>query len=98
MTRTDAQMKIRLPDSLKSQIEKAAQVGGRSLNAEIIRRLEESFKNIAIDPVEYAHMKIYQPDFLMEKIDTLVKESVDKRIREELNKAGVKSLFDEHDE
>lgn len=44
MTRFDPQMKIRLPDDLKKAIEEQAKIGGRSMNAEIITRLQASFK------------------------------------------------------
>lgn len=43
MSREDPQMKIRLPADLKDQIEAAAKVAGRSMNAEITTRLEQSF-------------------------------------------------------
>ncbi|NGO49752.1 Arc family DNA-binding protein [Allomesorhizobium camelthorni] len=39
----DAQMKIRLPHLLKEQIEAAARDSNRSLNGEIVFRLEASF-------------------------------------------------------
>lgn len=41
----DAQMKIRLPRPLKERIEEAAMGWNRSLNAEIVLRLEQSFKD-----------------------------------------------------
>jgi hypothetical protein len=40
---TDPQFKLRLTPELKAQIEKFAKVNNRSLNAEIISRLERSF-------------------------------------------------------
>ncbi|EAN3983151.1 Arc family DNA-binding protein [Salmonella enterica] len=43
MSREDAQMKIRLPAELKERLEKAAQENKRSMNAEVIHRLKESF-------------------------------------------------------
>lgn len=43
MSREDPQMKIRLPANLKDKIEEASKVGGRSMNAEIVSRLESSF-------------------------------------------------------
>ena len=43
MSREDPQMKIRLPADLKDQIEAAAKAAGRSMNAEIVARLERSF-------------------------------------------------------
>jgi predicted DNA-binding protein len=43
MAREDPQMKLRLPAELKARVEEAAQHAGRSLNAEIVHRLERSF-------------------------------------------------------
>ncbi|MDH0900737.1 Arc family DNA-binding protein [Comamonas aquatica] len=43
MSREDPQMKIRLPADLKDQIEAAAKDSGRSMNAEIVARLERTF-------------------------------------------------------
>ncbi len=40
------QMKIRLSQALKDQIEKSATESNRSLNSEIISRLEASFPNV----------------------------------------------------
>lgn len=42
MSREDPQMKIRLPADLKDQIEAIAKQSGRSMNAEIVARLQES--------------------------------------------------------
>lgn len=43
MSREDPQMKIRLPSELKDRIEEASRSAGRSLNAEIVARLQASF-------------------------------------------------------
>jgi len=43
MARSDPQMNIRLPEELKAAIEQAAKANGRSMNAEIVSRLEQSF-------------------------------------------------------
>jgi predicted DNA-binding protein len=43
MAREDPQMKLRVPTELKARVEEAAQHAGRSLNAEIVHRLERSF-------------------------------------------------------
>lgn len=43
MSRTDPQMKIRLPDNLKATVEESAKANNRSMNAEIISRLERSY-------------------------------------------------------
>jgi hypothetical protein len=43
MSREDPQMKIRLPADLKDRIEEMSKQAGRSMNAEIVARLEASF-------------------------------------------------------
>lgn len=45
MSRDDPQMKLRLPPELRVQVEEAAMEAGRSLNAEIVARLEETLEN-----------------------------------------------------
>ena len=47
MSRSDAQFKLRLPASLRSQLEQAASSARRSLNAELLTRLEASFASSA---------------------------------------------------
>ena len=43
MSREDPQFKLRMPASLRDQAERAARAAGRSLNAELVARLEASF-------------------------------------------------------
>ncbi|WP_279047206.1 Arc family DNA-binding protein [Cedecea davisae] len=43
MSREDPQLRIRLPSELKGKIEDAAKTSGRSMNAEIVQRLDASF-------------------------------------------------------
>ncbi|TCD19170.1 MULTISPECIES: Arc family DNA-binding protein [Pseudomonadaceae] len=43
MSREDPQFKLRLPTSLKTRVEEAAVLNRRSINAEILARLEQSF-------------------------------------------------------
>jgi predicted DNA-binding protein len=43
MSRTDPQMSIRLPGDLKPRLVEAAQANARTINAEIVNRLERSF-------------------------------------------------------
>jgi hypothetical protein len=49
MARDDPQMKIRLPDELKGQIEMSAKEWGRSLNAEIVHMLQSYYKRLDED-------------------------------------------------
>lgn len=44
MSREDPQMKIRLPEALKAQIEGASATNNRTMNAEIVARLQASFE------------------------------------------------------
>jgi hypothetical protein len=46
MSRTDQQFKLRMPAALRAQVEQAAKEARRSLNAEIILRLETSFAQV----------------------------------------------------
>lgn len=43
MTRTDPHFRLRIPADLKDRVEGAAQKNNRSINAEILSRLEGSF-------------------------------------------------------
>jgi len=43
MSRTDPQMSIRLPGNLKPRLVEAAHANGRTINAEIVSRLQRSF-------------------------------------------------------
>lgn len=43
----ETQMKIRLPKALKDQIEASALESNRSLNAEIVSRLQKSYPDVA---------------------------------------------------
>ncbi|MDU4059453.1 MAG: Arc family DNA-binding protein [Pseudomonas oryzihabitans] len=51
MSREDAQFKLRLPAELKAKVEKSATENRRSLNAELVARLEESFaRDTEVEP------------------------------------------------
>ncbi|MDH1007567.1 Arc family DNA-binding protein [Pseudomonas nicosulfuronedens] len=43
MSREDPQFKLRMPVELRSQVESAAKASGRSLNSELVARLESTF-------------------------------------------------------
>lgn len=43
MSREDPQLRIRLPIDLKEKVEDSAKANGRSMNAEIVQRLDVSF-------------------------------------------------------
>ncbi|WP_278398534.1 Arc family DNA-binding protein [Stutzerimonas kunmingensis] len=43
MSREDPQFKLRMPPELRTQADQAAKAAGRSLNAELVARIESSF-------------------------------------------------------
>lgn len=45
MSRDDPQLKIRLPKALKDSVVEAAEKSGRSINAEVVFRLEQSLQS-----------------------------------------------------
>lgn len=47
MSRTDSQFKLRIPAALRAQVEQSAKAARRSLNAELVFRLESSFAQVA---------------------------------------------------
>ena len=53
MNRPDQQFKLRLPVELKARLEESATAGGRSLTAEIVHRLEQSFHAGSVLSVEH---------------------------------------------
>lgn len=53
MARTDPQVNVRMPSDLKERLEEASSGSGRSLTAEIVQRLEQSFEpSAASGPVD----------------------------------------------
>lgn len=75
MSREDPQMKIRLPADLKECIENAATKGKRSLNAEIVARLQASF----VPAITSANVKISGVDEREEGVYKDVSEFAKKR-------------------
>ena len=49
MARNDPEVRLRLPEDLKNHVAEAARTAGRSMNAEIVARLDWSYRSEA-DP------------------------------------------------
>ena len=79
----DAQMKIRLPNAIKLRLEAAAGSNGRSLNSEVVLRLEQSF---AADDDRDAQLDALKQELLLE-----IKE-----LRDELRHQGSRIVAIEH--
>lgn len=54
MARNDPEFRLRLPEGLKTKIEEMAKSSQRSINAEIVARLEQSFSISKFDPERIA--------------------------------------------
>lgn len=54
MARNDPEFRLRLPEGLKTKIEEMAKNSQRSINAEIVARLEQSFSISQFDPERVA--------------------------------------------
>lgn len=72
----ETQMKIRLPKALKDQIEASAIEGNRSLNAEIVSRLQNTYPDVAWENENRQRRAMKQaaviaPAFLENEIETL---------------------------
>ncbi|EAA3938789.1 Arc family DNA-binding protein [Salmonella enterica subsp. enterica] len=59
MSRTDPQLKLRLPAGLKEVIERHAKINGRSMNAEIVSRLTFTLSGVLSDPDVVKAMQVY---------------------------------------
>lgn len=67
MSRANPQVNFRIPPELKEQLESAAKENHRSITAELVARLEQSFKNV-INPD--------QPVMIIEKTGSSKKTSI----------------------
>ena len=57
MARTDPQFNVRMPADLKEKIEEAAKENGRSMNAEIVYRLQKSIEEDQAETGGIQHME-----------------------------------------
>lgn len=78
MTREDPQMKLRLPADLKDQLAALAEANGRSLNAEVVVRLEESLGG-ADGAQASARVDEHTLDLFAEKVGQVLDERERKR-------------------
>lgn len=89
MARTDPQLNIRCPQELRDKLEQAANREKRSLTAEVVTRLEESFEPASIPPsfslerMELISKMVGASYMLMlqERIDNLSDEEALKAVR-----------------
>ncbi|MBV8798703.1 MAG: Arc family DNA-binding protein [Alphaproteobacteria bacterium] len=80
MARTDEQMNLRLPDGMRDRVRAEAKANGRSMNAEVIARLEASFQPRFDVPEEIQKMREQFQQMVMDVSDlrrALVKREAD---------------------
>jgi predicted DNA-binding protein len=83
MSREDPQLRIRLPVELKEKVEETAKANGRSINAEIVHRLDVSFlKDIPTDQLISAKEAIQ----IVNKAKNEISGIIFKRTFAEINK------------
>lgn len=80
MTREDPQMKLRLPAELKDQLSALAEANGRSLNAEVVLRLDESLRG-AGGAQSLAHVDEHTLDLFSDSVAGKVIQALDERER-----------------
>ncbi|CAG9268975.1 hypothetical protein WK39_03075 [Burkholderia cepacia] len=83
MTREDPQMKLRLPADLKDRLSELAAANGRSLNAEVLLRLEASISGDASPaPASAAAVDERTLDLFAEKVGRLLDEREKRRSKQ----------------
>ncbi|MNH20148.1 Arc-like DNA binding domain protein [compost metagenome] len=73
MSREDPQLRIRLPIELKEKVDESAKANGRSMNAEIVQRLDASFLNeIPSDELISAKDALHIVDKAKEELSNII--------------------------
>lgn len=88
MARIDPKFMLRLPEDLRDRVKEHAATNNRSMNAEIIARLEASFE--APSREEFELTKKWAQEFLREALDSAVEQIV---AETGLSKAKDNTLF-----
>jgi hypothetical protein len=78
MARDEPQVNLRIPAALKDRLDKASDRNKRSLTAEIVARLEESFSK---DPAPAIQVDPYTLDLFAEKVGQVLDERERKRAK-----------------
>lgn len=74
---TTAQYQLRLPEELRDKIKESAKAHNRSMNADIVARLEASFEKDAkftdVEKADYEELQ-KQMKFMSEEVNALVRQ------------------------
>jgi hypothetical protein len=82
MTRDDPQMKLRLPAELKARVEESANAAGRSLNAEIVYRLEASLSAEPRPPGSVTEELVAAVEAISARLDHMLGKAKSKKASE----------------
>lgn len=88
MAREDPQMKIRFPVDLKDRIEESAKNNARTMNAEIVSRLEASF---SASQSQVTQDGLFQY-MIQSRIETITNRTETNKIREQLLRSRMETL------
>ncbi|MDH2019430.1 Arc family DNA-binding protein [Acinetobacter ursingii] len=87
MSREDPQLKIRLPQELKDKISESASNLGRSINADVVARLEQSFETPKNENTDEVY-ELISEKFLLNLMRVLKEQGLDSN---SINRTIVKS-------
>lgn len=88
MSRTDPQLKVRLPLEMKEKLEKASKENRRSMNAEIVARLAGSLGYINL--TKDSDLEAVEPDDDIEKALKALDDATERLLR--LRKLGLSRI------
>lgn len=87
MSSRNPQINIRVPEHVKSGLHKAAELSGRSVNAEIVFRLERSFGSMPIDKLVPANEARERAESIaINNMEATLVEEITQRINEAIEK------------
>ncbi len=95
MSREDPQLRIRLPIELKEKIEGSAKANNRSMNAEIIFRLNLSY---LLEEDKSFYTTTAEPDSFVDHAEKLLKKRVEEELPSFLDLMSKKIMTDEFKE
>ena len=76
MSREDPQLKVRLPQELKDKISESASNLGRSINADVVARLEQSFETPKNENTDEVY-ELISEKFLLNLMRVLKEQGLD---------------------
>lgn len=95
MSREDPQLRIRLPIELKEKVENSAKLNNRSMNAEIIFRLNLSY---LLDEDKSMFKAVAEPDSFVDHAEKILKSRVEEELPSFLELMSKKIMTDEFKE